>query len=97
MVITAETRRESNHQTDRKSMEGHVIRVLQSCELPVTAREIAVQLFHERIIPYPERSTIQPRVTELMQEGKIRVTGKVYDNVTKRTVAAYELVRGEKA
>ena len=94
-MITEETRRESNRQTDRKKMEGHVLRVLQSCELPVTAREIAVQLFHEGIIPYPERSIIQPRVTELMQAGRIVAKNKVNDSVTGRKVATYEIMHGE--
>ena len=92
MGVTQETRRESNQKTDRVNMQGHVLRVLQSCELPLTAREIAIELCKEFLIPYPERSIIQPRITELVDDGKIRVVGKVYDHVTDRNVAAYELV-----
>lgn len=91
MGITQETRRESNQKTDKANMQGHVIRVLQSCELPLTAREIAVQLCKEYVIPYPERSVIQPRITELVADGKVKAVGKVYDSVTDRKVAAYVL------
>lgn len=93
MGITQETRRESHRKTDKSKMHGHVMRVLQSCELPLTAREIAVQLCKEHVIPYPERSVIQPRITELVADGKVKAVGKVYDSVTERRVAAYELVK----
>ena len=92
MGITQETRRESYEKTAKSNMQGHVLRVLQSCELPLTAREVAVQLYTEHIIPYPERSVIQPRITELVEAGKVRAVGKVYDQVTDRNVAAYQLV-----
>lgn len=91
-MITQETRRESNQKTDRVNMQGHVLRVLQSCELPLTAREIAIQLCTEHIIPYPERSVIQPRITELVSDGKVVAVGKVYDQVTDRNVAAYKIL-----
>lgn len=94
MGITQETRRESYEKTDNVNMHGHVLRVLQSCELPLTAREVAGQLYTEHILPYPSRGLIQPRITELVEDGKVVAVGKVYDQVTDRNVAAYKLVEG---
>ena len=92
MGITHQTRFESYKKTDKTNLQNHVLRVLQSCELPLTAREIAGQLYSEHILHCPERSVIQPRITELVDDGKVVAVGKVYDQVTDRKVAAYKLL-----
>lgn len=86
-VETAQTRRESNKKTNRENMYNHVLKVLGNDIL--TAREIAERLFQEGVIDYPARAIIQPRITELVENGIIKVVGKKYDNVSKRNVAQY--------
>jgi hypothetical protein len=89
--ITEETRRESYWQLDNVTLNQHILNVLESGKM--TAREIAIALHEKRYIPYPIRQATAPRLTEMAEEGKVKVVGKVYDEVTKRNVAVYELVR----
>lgn len=89
-IETAQTRRESHRKTNKENMYSKVLEVLESEDL--TAREIAEQLYNNGEIAYPARAVIQPRITELVEAGLIKVTGKKYDGVTKRNVATYRKV-----
>lgn len=90
-AITQQTRRESNQKTDRKTLQAEILKMLRE-ETALTARECAAILCSKGFIPYPERAMIQPRLTELVQDGKIEVCGKTFDAVTSRTVAVYKAV-----
>lgn len=91
MSITEETRRESYEKLDSVTLNQHILKVLENGRK--TARDIAIALHEKRYIPYPIRQAVAPRLTEMADEGKVKVIGKVYDDVTKRNVAVYELVR----
>ena len=91
MSITVKTRRESYELLDNETLYKHIISVLKK-KSSLTAREIAQTLYEEKYIPYPVRQAVAPRLTELVDEGILIVSGKVYDEVTKRHVAAYRLV-----
>lgn len=86
--ITAETRRESHHKTDKQRLKEAVLIVLQQ-HGALTAKEIATILCASGAVAYPTRSAIQPRLTELVQGGMIRVVGKTEDKTTQRKVAVY--------
>lgn len=90
-AITQQTRRESNQKTDRQTLQAEILLLLQNVT-ELSARECAVILCEQGFIPYPERAMIQPRLTELVQDGKIEVCGKTFDAVTSRTVAVYKAV-----
>lgn len=92
MGYTEETRRESYDQLDKETAYSHIINVLND-GLEFTAREIAEELYKKKLIPYPVRQAVAPRLTELEGVGVVRVTGKTYDKKTKRRVALYKLVR----
>ena len=85
---TEETRRESNHKTNKATLHNKVIDVMNNDRL--TAREIAMRLFRDGIIDYPARSIIQPRITELVKDKRLVVSGKKYDKKSNRNVAVYE-------
>lgn len=91
MSITHETRRESNEQLDRETLNQHIISTLKEGKA-LTAREIAVIMYNKKYIPYPVRQAVAPRLTELEAEDVVEVIDKVYDQVTKRMVAVYRLV-----
>lgn len=86
--ITEQTRRESHELTDRDVMYNHVMHALQE-RGEMTAREVAVVLYDQHVIPHPTRALIHPRLTELVGMGKLEVVGKKYDAETKRNVAVY--------
>lgn len=91
MGITEVTKKESFEQLDKETAYKNIILVLSS-GYSYTAREIAVELHNKKIIPYPVRQAVAPRLTELESAGIVEVTGKCYDSETKRNVAMYKLV-----
>lgn len=88
--ITRETRKASHEKTDKRKLYELVLETLGDSEL--TAREIAVEMHEHGVLPFPERAIIQPRITELVEAGKLEVTGKRLDYVTDRKVAVYKAV-----
>lgn len=86
--VTAETRRESHHKTDKQHLKAAVLTVLKN-HGALTAKEIGTILCASGVVAYPTRSAIQPRLTELVQDGKVRVVGKTEDKTTQRKVAVY--------
>ena len=91
MTIKEATRRESYELLDRETAYKHIIDVLVT-GVELTAREIAIELHEKKLIPYPVRQAVAPRLTELESVGIVEVTGKAYDVETKRKVAVYKLV-----
>lgn len=91
MGITHETKIESLEQVDKETAYKNIINVLIS-GYGYTAREIATELYEKKIIPYPVRQAVAPRLTELEDAGIVKVIGKTYDTSTKRNVAVYKLV-----
>lgn len=87
--ITAETRRESHENTDKSGMSQKVLEVFKDKKL--TAREAAAEMYEKGYIPYPARAVIQPRITELVESGKLEVVEKKKDIVTDRKVAVYRV------
>ncbi len=60
-------------------------------EQGLTAREIAIILYNQGMIISNERQATQPRLTELVDEGIVKVIGKRKDEITNRNVAVYTL------
>ena len=57
---------------------------------PMTAREICMKLGSN------DMNYVRPRLTELVQMGKIEIIGKKRDSVTNRNTSVYQVIRGEK-
>jgi len=91
MSITSDTKKESFENLDKETAYKHILTEL-SMGAELTAREIAVVLHKKKLIPYPVRQAVAPRLTELERAGIVEVTGKAYDVETKRMVAIYKLV-----
>lgn len=89
---TRETRRESFEKLDSESVKRHIIEILR-CGTALTAREIAMAMYEQKIIPYPVRQAVAPRLTELEAAEVVETVGKVFDEETKRNVAAYKLIK----
>lgn len=84
MSITQETRRESHARVNKTARYALILGVLRGKQM--TAREIAYKL------GFSDLNAVKPRLTELHQRGRVQVTGKRVDGVTKKKVAVYEVV-----
>lgn len=91
MAITDQNRRESLDKLDRKRMYGLIITALHNKEKGLTAREAAIILYNQGMIISNERQATQPRLTELVDKGVVKVIGKRKDEITNRNVAVYAL------
>lgn len=89
-AITKGTRITSYKQTEKQPMRQHVLDTLGNSAL--TAREIAVEMHKQGLLPYPARAIIQPRITELVEAGVILAIGTKLDEETERNVAVYKVV-----
>jgi len=66
---------------DRQKRISMILRALGETEM--TAREIAYKL------KFSDLNAVKPRLTELVQEGILEVSGKKFDELTKRKVSVY--------
>lgn len=56
----------------------------------MTAREVCSKLGSD------DMNYVRPRLTELVQMGKIEIIGKKKDVITNRNTSVYQVIRGEK-
>lgn len=83
-MITEETRNESFLKTDRATRRSVILAALGDEEL--TARELLSR------IGFNDMNFVRPRLTELMQSGKVEAAGKKWDNITERNVTVFRRV-----
>lgn len=87
-AITKETRKESFEKTEKQPLRMQVLETLGQRSL--TAREIAIEMHKDGLLPYPARAVIQPRITELVEAGWLEAVGTKLDTETERKVAVYK-------
>ena len=85
-----ETRREAHESIDKEKRNRQIIDCL-SAYGPMTAKEIAVNLYDRGIIPSSERNMTAPRLSEMSDRGIVEPIGKKKCRFTGRTVAVYDL------
>ncbi len=88
-VTTHETRGEAEKKVDKNLRYKQIIACLN--EAPMTAKEIAYQMFRKGQIPTSERNFTAPRLNELMNKGIIEPIGKQKCVWTGRMVTIYSL------
>lgn len=88
---TMETRHEANETVDKEKRNRQIIDCL-SAYGPMTAKEIAVNLYDRGIIPTSERNATAPRLSEMSERGIVEPIGKKKCRFTGRTVAVYSLI-----
>lgn len=92
MSITTDTRWDSFVKLDKKRMYDLIISTLRdNNKNGLTARETAVILYNQGHIKSNERQATQPRFTELVDKGIVKVVGKRLDNISMRNVAVYSI------
>ena len=80
-MITEETRNESFLKTDRATRRSIILAALGDEEL--TARELLSR------IGFNDMNFVRPRLTELMQSGRVEAAGKKWDKITERNVTVF--------
>ena len=91
--ITKETRRASNIITEKQPLQDLIYDILKNG--PLTAREVANEMYKKGLLQYPARAVIQPRITELVKAGRIAAVRDKMDDMTKRKVAVYKVIESE--
>ena len=92
---TLETRAEANESVDREKRYAQIIEILTEHPKGRTAKEIAVIMHAERLIPTSERNFTAPRLTELCRKGIVEPCGKKMCIYTCKTVTVYRLRKRE--
>lgn len=85
-VILEQCQMESYHfiKSDTQKRIKMILKAMGSMEL--TAREIAYKL------GFSDLNAVKPRLTEMVHDGMVEVTGKKYDEMTQRKVSVYKAV-----
>ena len=60
----------------------------------MTVDEVIDGMMEKRYLLYPDRNSVAPRMTELYQEGRLRIVGRKKSPRTKRSVSVYEAKKG---
>lgn len=89
--VTTDTRAMAHETVDKQKRYRQITECLRQ-NGPMTAKEIAVQLWREGKIPFAERNFTAPRLTELSQNGIVEPIGKTKCRYTGKTVAVYGLM-----
>ena len=87
--ITKETKRRAYNSLNKNNRYNQI---LERLDRPKTAKEIAVELFKEKIIPSPERNYTAPRLSELEEMGIVKSFKKKRCEYTGKDVAVYERI-----
>lgn len=94
-MITYETRADAHKSLDRAQRYSQILEILADLG-PMTAKEVAVELHMRGCTGTDDRNTAAPRLTEMVQDGRVRVIGKTRCEYTGKTVAVFDRVRIEK-
>lgn len=90
MSITTDTRFESLEKLDRNGLYSLILSTLHdNKENGLTAREVAVILYNQGLLRSNERQATAPRLTELVDDGRVVIIGKRFDEISLRNVAVY--------
>ena len=92
MSITTDTRFESLEKLDRNGLYNLILSTLyDNKENGLTAREVAVILYNQGLLRSNERQATAPRLTELVDAGRVVIIGKRFDEISLRNVAVYTI------
>lgn len=92
MSITTDTRFESLEKLDRNGLYNLILSTLHdNKENGLTAREVAVILYNQGLLRSNERQATAPRLTELVDDGRVIIIGKRFDEISLRNVTVYTI------
>ena len=83
-----QARAEANASVPRENRYNQILQVLGDKQM--TSREIAYEMYRRHMIPTSDVNFVRPRLTEMMDDGRIEPCGKGKDKDTGRTVTVFE-------
>lgn len=86
--VTLATRQEAN-KVDRQKRYAQILTILTR---PMTAKEVAVEMFKRGMTDSTDRNNAAPRLTEMSKDGRVEPVGKKKCSYTGKTVAVYARV-----
>ena len=90
-----ETRGEAEQKVNKKNHYFHIIEILNDTGVPMTAKEIAVEMKNRGYSNTDERNVSAPRITEMLQNGLLDCVGKKKCKYTNTEVGVF-VVRNNK-
>lgn len=90
--ITIECRNESHELTDKQKRCKDILFILENSKAPLTAMEIAEDLYIMGKVSRLDRNVTAPRLTEMCNKGIVKAVDKKYDAYTSRRVSCYQIV-----
>ena len=88
---TYDTRGESHEKTDKNLRYKEILGILREHPEGLTAKEVAVWMHKLKYARTTERNLSAPRLTELMNDGKVEPIGKKVCQYTGRKVAVFAI------
>ena len=88
---TLETRHDSNESVDRKKRYAEIVEIMTDNKEPMSAKEIAVEMYKRGYTPTSERNFSSPRITELLKNGTLDVIGKKKCEYSNKMVSVFQL------
>ena len=90
-ATTLECRHDSHEATDKQKRRRDIMFVLENSSKPLTAMEIAEDLFLLGKVDRVDRNYVSPRMTEMCKDGTVEPVGKKVCKYTGRTVTAFQI------
>ncbi|HIQ93633.1 TPA: hypothetical protein IAB29_00675 [Candidatus Ventrenecus stercoripullorum] len=88
-----ETRKESEETVNKQLRYQQIIEILTESKEPLSAKEIAVEMYKKHYVPTSERNFSAPRITELLNQGIVDCVGKKVCEYTHKSVGVFELCK----
>ena len=84
-----ETRTEAELKVNKKNHYFQIIEILNDFNVPMTAKEIAVEMKNRGYSKTDERNVSAPRITEMLQKGWLDCVGKKKCQYTNTEVGVF--------
>lgn len=85
-IPTLATRAEANEKVDKEKRCQQILEILTE---PMTAKQVAVEMFRRGLTDSADRNNAAPRLTEMTRDGRVEPIGRVKCEYTGKTVAVY--------
>lgn len=88
-ITTHETRREAHETVNKNIRYEQILNVLENNNRPMTAKEIANELYIKGLAYTNDRNITSPRITELLYLGKVDVVGRTKCEYSGKSVSCF--------
>lgn len=90
-ITTIECRNDSHEQLNKQKRRKDILWIMRNEDRPMTALQIAEQLFIHGLVGRVDRNYVAPRLTEMCIDGTVEPVGKQKCTTTGRTVTAFRI------